>query len=77
MDYLYDKEIEIHQEIIRHEASIHQALKQSGMLNPSLVNRALPALGDAMIRVGTRLKQHSYQQPCAEEAPVPTFLIML
>jgi hypothetical protein len=77
MDNLYDYEISMHQEFIRREASIHLALKQSGLVKPPLLNRALPVLGDALIRLGNHLKQYSYRQPTSEEATVPTFLIML
>jgi hypothetical protein len=77
MDDLYDYEISIHQEFIRREASIHLALKQSGLVNPPLLNRVLPALGEVLIRLGNRLKEQSYRQPTSEEATAPTFLIML
>jgi hypothetical protein len=77
MDDLYDYQVSIHQEFIRREASIRLALKQSGLIKPPLLNRVLPVFGDALIRVGNRLKEHSYRQPTSEEASAPTFLIML
>ncbi len=69
--------IHIHQEFIRREASLHLALKQSGLVEPPLVRRFLPALGDAMCRVGTRLKDQSYHKLSSEEASAPTYMIML
>jgi hypothetical protein len=69
--------IQLHQEVIRRETSLRQALRQSGMVNPTLIDRAVPALGETLIRVGTRLKEHSYHQLASKEASVPTFLIML
>ena len=69
--------IQIHQEVICREASLRQALRQSGMVNPTLIERALPAFGETLIRVGTWLKEHSYHQLTSEEASVPTFFIML
>jgi hypothetical protein len=77
MDDLNDYEISVHQEFIRREASIHLALKQAGLVNPPLLNRALPILGEALIRLGNHLKEHSYRQPTSEEATAPNFLIML
>jgi hypothetical protein len=77
MDNLYNYEPEIHQEFIRREASIRLALKQSGLINPPLLNRALPSFGEILIRLGNRLKEHSYHQLSSEEATAPTFLIML
>jgi hypothetical protein len=77
MDILNDVTMLIHQEFIRREASLHLALKQSGMANPHLIERVLPALGDALCRLGTRLKEHSYRKLTSEEASAPTYLIML
>jgi len=77
MDNIVNDAIQIHQESIRRESGLQQALKQSGMVDPALIERAIPALGDALIRVGTRLKDHSFHKLTAEEATVPTFLIML
>lgn len=77
MDNLENDAVQIHQELIRRESSLRQALKQSGMVDPAWIDRALPALGEALIRVGTRLKEHSIHKLSSEEATVPTFLIML
>ena len=77
MVILENDAIHIHQEFIRREASLRLALKQSGMANPPIFQRVLPSLGEAMIRVGTRLKEHSYHKLTSEEASAPTFLIML
>jgi hypothetical protein len=77
MDNLYNDEILIHQEFIRREASIRLALKQSGLNDPPLLNRALPTLGETLIRIGHRLMEHSYHPLTSEEATAPTFLIML
>jgi hypothetical protein len=77
MDDLENDAIQIHQELIRRESSLRQALRQSGLVNPALIDRALPALGETLIRVGTRLKEHSFHQLTSEEATAPNFLIML
>jgi hypothetical protein len=77
MDILNDDTLHIHQEFIYREANIHLALKQSGMVNPSLAERILPALGDFLCRVGNRLKQHSYHRRASEEASGSTYLIIL
>ena len=77
MENLENELIQIHQEGIRSEAMLKQALKQSGMINPPMFRRAIPVLGDALIRVGTRLKQRSYTRLSADESTVPSFLIML
>jgi hypothetical protein len=77
MDILNDDTIRLHQEFIRREANINLALKQSGMVNPTLAERILPALGDFLCRVGTRLKQHSYHRLASEESSAPTYLIIL
>ena len=77
MEILGDDMIHVHQEFIRRESSIHLALKQSGMINPPIIDRFLPAIGDFLCRVGTRLKEHSYHKLTSEEASAPTFFIML
>ena len=77
MDNQENDTIRIHQESIRRETSLRHALKQSGIANSALIDRALPALGETLIRVGTRLKEHSDHKLTAEEASLPTFLIML
>ena len=77
MEPLGNEMILIHQEFIRQEASLHLALKQSGLVGQPLVRRFLPALGEAMCRVGTRLKEKSYRKLSPEEASAPTFMIML
>ena len=77
MDILNNDTVHIHQELINQEASLHLALKQSGMVNPRLTERILPILGDFLCRLGTRLKEHSYHKLTSEEASAPTFMIML
>ncbi len=77
MDFSNNDVIQIHQEFIRQETSLHLALKQSGISNPPISKRALAALGEALIRAGTRLKEHSYHKLTSEEASAPTFMIML
>jgi len=69
--------VQMHQEGIRSEAIIRQALKQSGITNPNLMDRSLTWLGDVLIRAGTILKGHAYTRLTAEEASAPSFLIML
>ncbi len=77
MDNLENDAIQIHQELIRRESGLRQALRQSGLVNPALRDHALSALGETLIRAGTRLKEHSFHKLTAEEATAPTFLIML
>jgi hypothetical protein len=43
----------------------------------SLADRFFPALGDAMISIGLRLKYHSHNTLSAEQSQAPNFLIML
>jgi hypothetical protein len=73
-DYEY---IQVHQEAIRREAYIEQALRQSGMITPPLYDRGLAFLGDTLIRLGTMLKERAYTRLTAEEASAPVFMIML
>ena len=77
MEILDHEMIQIHQEFIRHEASLQLALKQSGIANLPLTDQVLPALGDLLCRLGNRLKERSYRKLTPEEASAPTFLIML
>jgi hypothetical protein len=77
MDNLESEFVQIHQEQIRCEANVRQALRQSGMIKPHLLDRGYTLLGDTFIRMGIRLKEHAYTRVTAEEATVPTFLIML
>jgi hypothetical protein len=44
---------------------------------PSLLDRVLPFLGDAMISVGIKLKYRSHASLSTEQASVPNYLIML
>jgi len=77
MDNLESEFVQIHQEGIRREANIRQALRQSGLIKPHIIDRGVTLLGDTLIRMGTRLKEHAYTRVTAEEASVPSFLIML
>ena len=77
MENLGNELILIHQESIRSASMLRHAFKQSGMINPPLFRRAIPMLGEALIRVGTRLKQRSYTRLSTDESTVPTFLVML
>jgi hypothetical protein len=74
---LENETIQIHQEVIRRETGLRLALWQSGIVKPGFIDRALPTLGETLIRIGTRLKERSYPKLTSEEASVPTFLIML
>ncbi len=69
--------IRIHQENLRHQAYLSQALWQAGLSSPALVDRALPMLGDTLIQVGLKLKKRASIRLATEQASVPTFLIML
>ena len=44
---------------------------------PSLFDRILPFLGDAMISAGIKLKYRSHASLSTEQASVPNYLIML
>ena len=77
MDNRENDAIQIHQELIRRESGLRQALRQSGLVDPALIDRALPALGETLIRVGTKLKEHSLHKMTSKEVTAPTFLIML
>ncbi len=77
MENLENEFIHIHQETIRREALNTRVLKQSGIIAPHSVDRALTSLGDLLIRVGTRLKYRTYTRLITEEASTPSFLIML
>jgi hypothetical protein len=69
--------IKIHQESIRREAYLRKALVQSGLVTPPIMDRASSALGETLIRIGTRLKERAYNRLIVEEASVPSYLIML
>ena len=77
MDNLDSELIQIHQEVIRREVNIRQALRQSGMATPHMIDRGLTLLGDSLIRLGTRLKDRTYPRLATEEASAPTYLITL
>ena len=77
MENLGNELILIHQESIRNASMLRLAFKQSGMINPPLFRRAISMLGEALIRVGTRLKQRSYTRLSTDESTVPSFLVML
>lgn len=72
-----DELIRIHHENIHREASIRQALKHSGIIHPSSIDRGITWLGDAMIQIGTRMKARVNNRLTVEEASAPTFLILL
>jgi hypothetical protein len=69
--------ITIHQESIRREAYLRKALSQSGLVNPPIMDRASSAVGEILIRIGTRLKERAYTRLVVEGASVPSYLIML
>ncbi len=77
MDHQYNELLNIHEEFIRREAYINQALHQSGLGVPTLGERALSSLGDKLIRFGTNLKKRSQHRLTADEATAPSYLIML
>jgi len=77
MENLGNELILIHQESIRSASMLRHAFRQSGMINPPLFRSAIPMLGEALIRVGTRLKQRSYTRLSTDESTVPSFLVML
>jgi hypothetical protein len=44
---------------------------------PSLMERVLPALGEAMISAGLKLKESSHAKQNAERAQSPNYMIMM
>jgi hypothetical protein len=77
MDNLENEFVYIHQEFIMREAKTHQALKQVRVAQPPLIDRASTSLGEALIQLGTRLKERKHDPITAEESSAPSYLIML
>ncbi len=59
------------------ESQEDQFLSKPVRVRPSLVDRVLPAVGDVMIRVGSKLKDRPHTRLSNEQAHSPNFLIML
>jgi hypothetical protein len=76
MDIVDHEMIKIHQEFIRRESGSRLVLKQAGITRPPLADRVIPAIGELLCRVGSRMKERAVK-PAAEEASAPTYLIML
>jgi hypothetical protein len=77
MEYLHDDKMPINQEFMPEEASSSAADMTSGKLKPSLGERILSGLGDALCRFGTKIKKYSRRKLASDEASTPTYLIML
>jgi hypothetical protein len=77
MKNLENEFINIHQETIQREAHLRQLIKQSETPELPLSDRLAASLGDWLIRVGTRLRDRTYNRLTTEEASAPSFLIML
>lgn len=77
MDNLESDFTQMHFEALLRETQTRRMVRQAGIIRPSLVERALPAFGDLLIRTGTRIKSHAYTRLTTEEAATPTFIIML
>lgn len=69
--------IMIHQEVLHREVRTHNLLRQSGIVKTPFFDSGLTLLGDSLIHLGTRLKQHTRTRVRIEGASAPTFLIML
>jgi hypothetical protein len=54
-----------------------QASMRPVHFKPSLMDRFLPSLGEAMITVGLKLKERPHTKLNTEQANSPNFLIML
>ncbi len=68
--------LQTHQELLRrYPASM--ASQADVVKKTHYLERAMTALGELLIRVGTRLKEHSYRRLPSEEASAPNYLIML
>jgi hypothetical protein len=77
MKNLENEFVHIHQETIRRETHLRQLIKQSETPGVPLSDRLATSLGDWLIRVGTRLRDRTYNRLTTEEASAPSFLIML
>ena len=77
MDMLDNEFLQVHQEEIRREARLRLALRQAGLIQKRTIDRGFTMLGDLLIRMGTRLKEHAYSGIPTEEASAPSYLIML
>jgi hypothetical protein len=73
MDNLENEFTQTHSQEIRHGITDRQ-IRISG---PRFIDRGLTLLGDTLIRMGTRLKEHTYGRLTAEDDSVHNFLIML
>jgi len=77
MEYLEHELNNIHFENLRREAESGHLLKRAGLTGPSLVELAIPGIGDMLIRAGMKIRSHSTRRLTSEEASAPSFLIML
>jgi hypothetical protein len=62
--------------IYRDEDGIDSSMRPI-QFRPSLLDRVLPRIGDAMIKVGLKLKYRPDASLNTEQASAPNFLIML
>ncbi len=68
--------LQTHQELLRRYHA-NRASQAELAEKAHYLERATTALGELLIRVGTRLKEHSYRRLPSEEASAPNYLIML
>ena len=69
--------LQTHHELLRRSRANDIAGQPVCMSKSHYFAQAMTALGETLIRVGTRLKEHSYRRQASEEASAPTFMIML
>jgi hypothetical protein len=67
MEYLERDLNNIHFENLRREAESGRFLKRAGLTSPSLVERAIPGIGDMLIRAGMEIKSHSTRRLTSEQ----------
>ncbi len=77
MDNLNNTMLTIHLALMRREGNFVSARNPLAALKPSLLDRVNTYLGEAMIRLGYRQKEHSYHNSASEQISDPTFMIML
>lgn len=77
MDNLTNSILQIDYEIIRREGGVREPCEPATIVKPTLLDRTMTALGEALIHLGSELKEHSHHRSVAEQDAEPNFMIML
>lgn len=77
MDNLTNSILQIDYEIINREGGVGETCEPSRIVKPTLLDRTMTALGEALIRLGSGLKEHSHHHFTAEQDAESNFMIML